>query len=164
MTARRRELATWGAAVLLLGSAAGAWRLGSGPAPDSAPAIPAAPSLVARIAPESLAAVATRVVEGDPFRLERRPAAVAFDPALEGMPAPPPPPPKPPKPALTLAGVLGGPPWEALLEGIPGRDGSVVVRQGDRVGALTIRAVRRDTVIVRGMDTTWTLTVRRAWR
>jgi hypothetical protein len=66
-----------------------------------------------------------------------------------------------PKPRLVLRGVLGGPPWEAVLEGIPGREGSVVVRTGEVIGGLTIRAIRNNAVFVQGMDTTWTLTMGR---
>jgi len=61
-----------------------------------------------------------------------------------------------------LSGVFG-PPWQAVLEGIPGKQGSVVVRVGDVFGELRIRSIRRDTVVVQGADTTWKLTVRRTW-
>jgi hypothetical protein len=37
------------------------------------------------------------------------------------------------------------------------------VRQGDTLAGLTLRRVSRDTVLVRGMDTIWTLTVKRTW-
>jgi hypothetical protein len=67
----------------------------------------------------------------------------------------------PPKPRLVLRGILGGPPWDALIEGIPGREGSAVVRTGDKLAGLLIRSVRRDTVVVRGADTTWKLTMGR---
>jgi hypothetical protein len=62
-----------------------------------------------------------------------------------------------------LRGIIGGPPWSAILEGIPGREGSVVLRRGDTIAALRVRAVRRDTVVVEGADTTWRLTVKRTW-
>ncbi|MGH7719209.1 MAG: hypothetical protein ACREON_10235, partial [Gemmatimonadaceae bacterium] len=61
---------------------------------------------------ESLAIAGNAVVESNPFRLDRRPAQVPYDPELEGAP-PAPPPPVPPKPSLSLAGIVGGPPWEA---------------------------------------------------
>lgn len=111
----------------------------------------------------AFSALANRVTEGDPFRADRRPAPLPFSRVPDGLPAPPPPPPAPPKPALVLRGTVGGPTWEALLEGIPGREGSVLVRQGDTLAGFTLRRVSGDTVVVRGMDTTWTLTVKRAW-
>ena len=66
-----------------------------------------------------------------------------------------------PKPVLSLRGILGGPPWDALIEGIPGHDGAVVLRAGQRSGDITVRTIRRDTVFLQGMDTTWKLTLRR---
>lgn len=67
----------------------------------------------------------------------------------------------PGKPKLVLRGVLGGPPWDALIDGIPGHDGALVVRAGQTVAGFTVRAVRRDTVFIRGFDTTWALTLGR---
>lgn len=113
--------------------------------------------------PVRVVALANDIVQRDPFRPERRQAPLPYSPVADGMPAPPPPPPAPPKPALVLRGTIGGPKWEALLEGIPGRGGSTLVRQGDTLAGLTLRRVSRDTVVVRGMDTTWTLTVKRTW-
>lgn len=65
------------------------------------------------------------------------------------------------KPKLILRGVLGGPPWDALIDGVPGHDGALVVRVGQTVAGFTVRAVRRDTVFIRGFDTTWALTLGR---
>lgn len=110
---------------------------------------------------DSTSAHSERIVASDPFRLVRRPSPIAYRPELEGIAVAPPAPPKPP---LMLAGTLGGPPWQAILEGVPGRDGALVVKTGDRVGDLTIRAVHRDTVVVAGLDTVWKLTVRRTWK
>jgi hypothetical protein len=111
---------------------------------------------------DSLAAEARAVAAGDPFRLDRRPADVPYRTESTGAPAPPPP--KPARPPLALAGIVGGPPWVALLAGVPGRAGNVVVHRGDVLGDLTIRAVGKDTVIVHGADTTWTLTLAHPWR
>jgi hypothetical protein len=110
-----------------------------------------------------LTAMANRVVERDPFRADRAAAPMPFSHVAEGMPAPPPEPPAPPKPSLVLRGTVGGPEWEALLEGVPGREASVLVRQGDTLAGLRVRRTARDTVEITGMDTTWTLTVRSAW-
>ncbi len=113
--------------------------------------------------PVRVVALANGIVERDPFRPDRRQAPLPYSPLADGMPAPPPSPPAPPKPALVLRGTIGGPRWEALIEGIPGRQGSTLVRHGDTLGGLKIRRISRDTVVVRGMDTTWTLTVKRTW-
>ena len=109
---------------------------------------------------DSLVAAAVRIAATDPFRLGRRPSPVPFRVELEGAP---PMAPSPPKPLLSLRGVLGGPPWEALVEGFPGREGSVLVRRGDHIGALVVRRVTADTVAISGLDTTWTLTLKRVW-
>lgn len=112
---------------------------------------------------DSLNAAATSVAAHDPFRVDHQPSSVAYRPELEGV-APPPPVPKPPKPHLTVAGIIGGPPWQALLDSVPGRDGSVLVQKGDTLGGLRVRSVGRDTVIVQGTDTTWRLIVRQPWQ
>jgi hypothetical protein len=113
--------------------------------------------------PDTLRMAASMIVERDPFRVDRRPSTVAFRTDLEGA-APPPPPPKPPRPALSLAGIIGGPPWEALLVGIPGKDGSFLVRQGDVIDGFRIRSVGHDSVVVQASDTTWRLAVKSPWQ
>jgi len=113
---------------------------------------------------DAIDSLATAMSDHDPFRLTREPSAVAYAPELDGVPAPPPPPPKPP---IAVSGTIG-PPWVAVLEGVPAHDGSLLAKVGDTVSRapyalLTIRAIRHDTVVVRAADTTWTLTVRRVW-
>ena len=107
--------------------------------------------------PESIDVAAARVAEADPFRLERKPAAIAYRPDLEGVA----PPPKPPKPQLVLEGLVGG---AALIDGAPGHPATTIVHVGDTLGGLRIRRIDRDTVIVSGSDTTWRLTLRHAWQ
>ena len=68
---------------------------------------------------------------------------------------------RPPRRPLVLRGLLGGPPWNAVLEGLPGHEGAVVMRLGETLAGLRVRAVLRDTVFVQGTDTSWKLTVRR---
>jgi hypothetical protein len=112
--------------------------------------------------PESLTAAAELLVEHDPFRLDRHPSATPFRAELAVI-APPAAPAKPPHPALLLAGVVGGPPWEALLDGVPGHDASTLVRKGDVLGDLKIRSIERDTVVVQGADTIWRLVMKHPW-
>ena len=75
---------------------------------------------------------------------------------------------RPTKPVLVLRGVVGGPGaqrWEAVLDGVPGRERGVVVRAGDVLGgaagagALRVRQVDAGGVVITGMDTTWRLNV-----
>jgi hypothetical protein len=111
--------------------------------------------------PDSISHAVAYTVANDPFRLSRQPATVAYSPALEGLASPPVA--RPPRPNLVLRGIVGGPPWSAILDGVPGRDGSAVLRPGDSVGTVVVRAVGRDTVIIKGADTTWRLIVKRSW-
>ena len=163
MSTRRIEVLLWLTGVIALACALA----GSLQAVPPATGIPVAPALPLpaepRVPAETLFAAAERTAARNPFRLDRRPSSVAFSSALEGLPLPPPPPQRSPKPALSLAGILGGPPWEALVDGIPGREGSVLIRRGERLGDLTVRSVSRDTVIIAGQDTVWRLTLKKAW-
>lgn len=153
----RSQAVLWLCATLLIGHAVTSWR---GTATESAPTrlITAARPLVDRFGVDSLAMVANRLVQTNPFRLSRQPAIVPF--VADAMLLPPAEP-GTPKPLLVLSGLIGGPPWSAVLEGVPGRDGSVVVRVGDRVDDLKIERLIVDTLLVTGYDTTWKLTVRR---
>ena len=135
-------------------------------ASTTAPMLAARPALRApaeprRLDADSIAQAVAYVVANDPFRLSRQPATTAYSPALEGLA--PPVVTRPPRPSLVLRGIVGGPPWSAIVDGIPGRDGSALLRGGDSVGTLVVRAVKRDTVIINGADTTWRLTVKRSW-
>jgi hypothetical protein len=107
--------------------------------------------------PESIDAAARVAAATDPFRLDRRPASVAYRPDLEGVA----PPPKPAKPQLVLEGLVGG---AALIDGAPGHPATAIVHVGDTLGGLRIRRIGRDTVIVSDADTTWRLTLRHAWQ
>jgi hypothetical protein len=64
---------------------------------------------------------------------------------------------------LVLAGVIG-PPWQALIEGIPGHPGAVVLRQGQRIEDMRVISITRDRAVVQGADTTWRLTLKRNWQ
>ncbi|HUK62590.1 MAG TPA: hypothetical protein VLV15_04625, partial [Dongiaceae bacterium] len=130
---------------------------------DGAVAVAAVDPHIAPVAGAPRVEEAGAIVEYDPFRLARHPSPIIFRPELEGVP-PAPRPPAPPHPVLALSGILGGPPWEALLDGIPGHDGSVVVRRGQALGPLRIRKITRDSVIVQGEDTTWRLGMKRVWQ
>jgi len=110
----------------------------------------------------ALATFMTRLRLRDPFRIDRKPAGVPYNP-WEPV-AVTPPVAKPPKPALALAGLLGGPPWNALIEGVPGRESGLLIQLGDSANGVRFVALRGDTVLLAGFDTTWSLTARRPWR
>jgi hypothetical protein len=97
--------------------------------------------------------------EGDLFRRERTPveANPASQPSAMTGPT------MSTRPPLVLRGLVGGPALEAIVEGIPGVEGAVVLQTGQTMGGITLRAVRRDTAILVNRDTTWKLTVRRLW-
>lgn len=140
--------------------AATARAYGSAREPASpAPPLPNITSPVASIAADSLSSLADRIVEGDIFRLSRRPASVVFgSSATNDSPAA-----KPPKPSLVLTGTIGGPPWLGILDGVPGHDRSVLVHARDTVAGLRVRSISANRIVIVGSDTTWRLTVRRAW-
>ena len=160
MSTRRIEVALWTVAAVLALIAARGWR--ASPNEESANPAPIPVAVAGRLLPDgdSLEADAAYTVEHDPFRLERRPSDVPYVPGIESAP---PPPPEPPKPVLVLTGIMGGPPWQGVLEGLPGTGGSTVVREGQLVGELRVVRVTREEVVVEGADTTWTLRVRRTW-
>lgn len=102
-----------------------------------------------------------RVARLAPFRSSRRPAAVAYDLAgpTEGAP---PPPPVPPKPQPRLSGIVWGAEPAAVLEGIPGLDAPRAFRAGESFQGFRVRRIAPDRVVLSGLDTVWTLTVRSA--
>jgi len=108
-----------------------------------------------RIAAESVTAVVSR----DPFRIGRRPILPPYDPLrLTEQLAP-----APAKPTLILVGVVNGIEPSAVIEGLPGVEGSRVMRVGDVVAGLQITKITNGRVVVAGMDTTWVLEVREPW-
>ena len=160
MNARVAEIALWiGAVAALSIGAMSTRRLIAEARARTGPARVAASAMPQPRDPDSLLAAIEVIAEGNLFRPDRsRPDSLNVSP-VQGAPAPP----APPKASLKLRGLVGGPPWDALIEGIPGREGAVVARVGQTLGGITISAIRRDTVIAKGMDTTWKLTLARSW-
>jgi hypothetical protein len=110
---------------------------------------------------DSLTSAAEATVANDPFRLANAPSQVRYDPKVEegmqsGAFAPPP----APRPTLVLKAIVGGPPWQAVIDGLPGQPSGTVVREGSIFDKLSIKSVTRTEVIVGGMDTVWTLAFR----
>jgi hypothetical protein len=52
----------------------------------------------------------------------------------------------------------------AVVEGLPGVDGSRVMRIGDQVAGLKLRQIGHNRAVIVGMDTTWVLEVREPWK
>ena len=99
------------------------------------------------------------IEESNLFQRYREPPSVIQNPmqaqtAVQQAPAPP-------KPRLVLRGIIGGPPWNAVLQGVPGRDGDVLVRSGDSVGGLKVRSISALGATIRGLDTAWNLKLSR---
>ena len=171
MTRRRWERLLWTAALLLAAAGWVRWRRALPPAaPSPAPAL-AAPAAVRPPALARLDSAAAVVARGNPFRLDRAPAprqptgplglGSAVGPGMSGYPSPPsfsPPPFGGMQPRVTG---ISGPPWEAVLENVPGRQGAVVARPGDRFGDLRVRSISSDRVVVQGPDTTLRLQIHR---
>ncbi len=158
-------------AVVLLGWSR--WRRAEPAARAPASALSATPPEPRRVPRERLAEAGRTVTGGNPFRLDRAPAPIGFArpvfpgmmgmQGMQGMPPPEYVPPPPPRPQLAVSGIVG-PPWQALLEGVPGREGAVVVKRGDVLGDLRIRDITERVVVVASPDTTWRLTVRNPWQ
>jgi hypothetical protein len=148
------------------------WRGAVAEEPSAAAGVASAPADPPAVSLTRLANAGRSIAAGNPFRLDRVPAPLGFprpgaNPMGMGMGMPPMPepyvPPAPPKPRLYVSGIVG-PPWQALLEGVPGHEGAVPVRAGTVVGDFRIRSVTRDQVVVVGADTTWRLPVRKPWQ
>lgn len=117
-------------------------------------------ALAAPISADSLADAEDAIVTNDPFRLSNSPPAVRYEPAsdapMTGILAGPP----QPRPTLVLKAIVGGPPWQAVIDGIPGQPPGTVARVGSKFDRFTVRVVTRDSVIVQGADTSWVLSFR----
>ena len=106
---------------------------------------------------DSLSAV---LVSRDPFRVGRTLAPVGFSPnPVEPSYAPP----DPPKPVLLLTGIVWGAEPSAVIEGLPGIEGGRLMRPGDVAVGIRLQRITAGHVVLSGMDTTWTLSVRRPW-
>lgn len=155
------ERCAWAIAVAGAIAAAHSWYVISRPGVAPAPAIWPVSETARPIAADSLAVLASRIVGSDPFRLDRKPADVAYgatpDSTANRAPAA-----APPRPPLVLVGIVG-PPWKALVDGVPGHDGSMVLQAGQVVAGLRVRDVTATGATISTTDTTWHLTVKRTW-
>ena len=161
MSARWIERFAWAMSAVAMLVGIRTWFEPSRPHAAPAPPIWPVPPPARTIDADSLAVLAEHITSADPFRLDRKPAAVAYGaPDTTAVHAAGPA--APPRPPLVLVGIVG-PPWHALVDGIPGHDGSTVIRAGQNVAGLRAGAITATTATITGMDTTWRLTVKRTW-
>jgi hypothetical protein len=100
------------------------------------------------------------IVQAAVFRERRALAQVALDPSQPGGAQAAPPPAGPPKPVIELVGIAWGSEPVALLDGVPGVEGSRAMQRGDTAGGLRLRRIAPREVVMTGYDTTWTLQIR----
>ncbi|MCG8468066.1 MAG: hypothetical protein MJB57_07620 [Gemmatimonadetes bacterium] len=117
-------------------------------------ALPVPSTWAAAPNPDTLRELADRAWARNPFRLDRRPSGVPFDPSGA---YPPPPPPPPAKPTLELAGVVSGAVPAVIVEGLPGREDGVVLKLGEAFAGVTFDRLHGDSAVLRGLDTAWVL-------
>jgi hypothetical protein len=133
------------------------WRSAVPGDPGSGSSRTVAPGVVSPVDRRALDKSANAAKDLDPFRLSRRPAEVAYLPrsatasAISTTP--------PFRGPLHLRGIVGGPPWQAIVDGLPGQPPGTVVSAGKTFDKIVVRSISRDTVIIQAPDTIWRLTL-----
>jgi|SRR6185312_899880 len=156
------ERCAWAATLVAIAATVRSWYHITRSVEAPLPAIwPVSPP-VRPMSSDSLGVLTSRIVDSDPFRLDRKPAAVAYGAAQDTLPNRTAAAPEAPRPPLVLVGIVG-PPWRALVDGVPGHDGSIVLRAGQSIAGLRVRNVTASTTTISGVDTTWQLAVKRTW-
>ena len=131
----------------------------------TAPSIAAAPAPAVHADAESLQTQAADLRAGNPFRLQRTPTdrlygtpqGVETSQAANGAP-------EPSLPALTLAGIVGGPPWSAVLESGQSERPGMLLRVGEEWNGIRVEWIRSDSVKLVTADTGWIVALKRPWR
>lgn len=113
-------------------------------------------------APAPLDSLAAAIVARNPFRPERGPAPIRYDPhgaaVAQEVPAP-----RPPRPTFVLRGIVQAEHARAVIEGFPGTNQPMAVQIGQRFGAFLIDEITMSGVTIRGADTTWILKMKVPW-
>ena len=138
------------------------WRTALPPIGVVTPSIAATTALPPAVRPESLDEQVDLTITNDPFRLSGKPSSVPY--ARSTAPQPATTVSSAPRPSLSLKAIVGGPPWQAIVDGIPGQAPGTIVRSGSIFDKLRVRSVSSDTVVVEGADTVWKLTLARSPR
>lgn len=164
---RTREIVLWSAAFLATSEATREMLTPS----DSAGSYPPVPVMVIAVPQpvreDSLQTLGNLVVDGDVFRIARHGSSAEYDGRLGAGPSGPSTPQfmasPPTKLTLTLRAIIGGPPWQGVIDGVPGHGEGLIVRPGDRIERLLVRSIGKDTVIIQAPDTTYRLTLKSEW-
>ncbi len=162
MTMRRiAEASVWALAVGAVVGSVTAWTRAIPDARVEPRLVPWLPGEPRRIEIQEIRGAATTLRDRNPFRIERAPTSLRF-----GSPpaVPEPVAAESQLPNLALAGIVGGPPWLALVEGIPGREIGAILVEGAELNGIRLERLRGDTAVLSGLDTTWVLLPKRAWR
>lgn len=84
-----------------------------------------------------------------PFRIGRVAQHAAGDAAVGTLDAPP------AIPEIGVRAIVGGPPWRAVLTGLPGTPSPRVVQLGERFDPVRVVAIEADRVRLVAGDSTW---------
>lgn len=145
------------AALVLVLSVSAVLRAGGLPLLDApVPVPPAAPRQPAGMTNAMLERAREDVIRRNPFRINRSPGAVRIGDNATGAVAPA----RqfsvvPARPALVIRAIVGGPPWSAVVDGLPNGTPVTVVREGDAFADLRIGTITRDTVVAIVRDSAW---------
>lgn len=157
------QMALNGAVLLVgLGAPLSGWRLArvEGDLVKPATTVPSAQPEPAAFDRRDLSELVRLAQAETPFRVGGLPPRIRYG-------AQPPVPvsqvPREPRPVLQLSGILWGREPAALVEGIPGREGAVVLHLGESAGSIKVVQLTETVARLSGMDTVWTLTVREPW-
>lgn len=162
-TSRASALAVWAAIGVVWAASIAAWIIPIPLQPSQTLGASGSPAAPITFDTTTIRTSAALIRDRDAFRLERRPAQVRYNPweppsAVVTLAQPT------PRPVLALVGILGGPPWFAVIEGIPGRETGVLLRTGEDAAGIRLLRIKGDTAFLRGLDTTWVLTSKRVWQ
>jgi hypothetical protein len=157
MTANRLEIVLAVATLSFSAIAVMRWRAARVETSVASAPRPASVATLATIDAGSLAQSASAARDHDPFRLSRVPAEIAFVPRSVAAAAPAAAPSF--RGPLHLRGIVGGPPWQAIVDGLPGQPPGTVVSAGKTFDKIVVRSITRDTVVIQAPDTVWRLTL-----
>ena len=163
-THRTLRWAAWAIAALIVLASMRAWATVVPSVRTPAPPMLPSPGSPPAIDTTALDAAAAALRDRNPFRVARRPADVRFSPWEPRTQHSEPTAPTPRRPTLALVGILGGPPWIALVEGIPGQESGVLLSVGQEANGIVLREIQGDTAVLVGLDSTWVLTPYRPWQ
>ena len=157
MIPKRIEIALGLTALALSVLAAHRWRAGVYVPPTATHVSSSTRKAMMSLDAEALQDAALAATARNPFRLSRSKADVPY--VRRGQAVAPPPPVQVVHPTLTLKGIVGGPPWQAVIDGLPGQPSGTVVSAGSVFDKLVVRVVSRDSVVIQAPDTIWRLTL-----